>query len=90
MILKKLAQNGKTFEINTKTYMPFGEREPQFDTMILTRFREFGGEFVSFGSDAHDLGRVGANFERFIPIVKSCGIRYSVHYEKRVAKPELL
>ncbi|MBO7248482.1 MAG: hypothetical protein J6U88_00160, partial [Bacteroidales bacterium] len=42
------------------------------------------------GSDAHDIGRVGANFDRFIPIVKSCGIRYSVRYEQRVAKPELL
>lgn len=89
-ILKKLAQNGKTFEINTKTYMPFGDREPQLDTMILTRFKELGGEFISFGSDAHDLGRVGANFDRFVPIVKSCGIKYCVRFEQRVAKPELL
>lgn len=90
-ILKKLAQNGKTFEINTKTYMPFaGGREPQLDTSILTRFRELGGEFISFGSDAHDIERVGANFERFAPIVKSCGIKYCVRFEQRVAKPELI
>lgn len=87
-ILRKLAHNGKTFEINTKTYMPLRGREPLFDEMILTRFKELGGEFISFGSDAHDLNRVGDQFERFVPILKKCGIKYTVRYINRKAMPE--
>lgn len=86
-ILKRLAQNGKTFEINTKTYLNVNGRQPVLDPMLLIRFRELGGEFISFGSDAHEKERIGENFELFVPLIKSCGIRYSVHYEKRRAVP---
>ena len=49
----------------------------------VERFRELGGEMVSFGSDSHDAGQVGFNFARMAEFVKSCGYRYGVHFEKR-------
>ncbi len=82
-ILTKLVKGGKSFEINTKTYHFYRGKETLLDVNILRRFKELGGEAISFGSDAHGVERLGENFERFIPIVKSTGIKYSVYYEKR-------
>lgn len=84
-IFKKLIYDGKTFEINTKTYQTFRGREPQLDIDLLHRFRELGGEFISFGSDAHGYERIGEHFERFIPMLHKAGIKYSVYYQGRKA-----
>ncbi|MGM9742037.1 MAG: histidinol-phosphatase HisJ family protein [Candidatus Cryptobacteroides sp.] len=82
-ILRYLAENGKALEINTKTYQSYSGRVPEPDRDILRRFRELGGEMLSFGSDSHDAGHVGFNFGRMSGFVKSCGYRYAVHFEKR-------
>ncbi|MEG0517369.1 MAG: histidinol-phosphatase HisJ family protein [Bacteroidales bacterium] len=83
-LLKFLAQNGKTFEVNTKTYKENMGHTPLLDLAILKRFRELGGEAISLGSDAHDLTRIGDNFEVFGTIIKNCGFRYLVYYKNRV------
>ena len=41
-ILTFLVQNGKTLEINTKTYQLYRGRHPELDITILKRFRELG------------------------------------------------
>lgn len=87
-ILRTLAYNGKTFEINTKTYQAFAHGTPELDINILKRFRELGGEALAFGSDAHKADRVGDKFEYFAQVATSCGFRYHVHYENR--KPVFL
>jgi histidinol-phosphatase (PHP family) len=84
-IFKILIEGGKTFEINTKTYRPFRGKEPLLDPDILKRYKELGGEGISFGSDAHDTSRIGENFEKMATIVKNCGIKYSVYYQNREA-----
>ena len=61
-ILKFLAHEGKTFEINTKTYKNHKGYVPVLDTAILKRFREFGGEALSLGSDSHATDRIGDEF----------------------------
>lgn len=83
MILKYLAQNGKTFEINTKTYMNHKGYIPVLDKAILKRFRELGGEAISLGSDSHNTSRYGDKFEEYVHIIKECGFRYLVYYQKR-------
>ncbi len=87
-LLRTLAYNGKTFEINTKSYTTFAHGTPQLDLNILKRFRELGGEAVAFGSDAHGADRVGDRFDYFAQMVTSCGFRYHVHYQNR--KPVFL
>lgn len=89
-ILKLLADNGKTFEINTKTYQLYRGKEPLLDSAIVKRFAELGGEFISFGSDAHTQERIGENFNRYISFVRENGIKYSVYYKKRKAVTQLL
>lgn len=86
-MLQYLAQEGKAFEINTKTYQDYNGRTPVLDENILKRFREFGGEFISLGSDSHDPSRVGENFGCFAALLKSLGFKYLTHFESRKAVP---
>jgi histidinol-phosphatase (PHP family) len=85
-LLRFLAQEGKTFELNTKTYMNHKGYVPQLDTAILRRFRELGGEALSFGSDAHNVERLGDKFEYYAHVAKDCGFRYLVYFKER--KPQ--
>ncbi len=85
-ILKFLAQEGKTFELNTKTYQNHKGYIPQLDTAILRRFRELGGEALSLGSDSHNPNRIGDSFEKYAHIAKQCGFRYLVYFQER--KPQ--
>lgn len=82
-ILRYLAHNGKALEINTKTYQDHHGRTPVLDPDILARFKEFGGETISLGSDSHDPWRVGENFVRTAAMLKSLGFRWMSHYERR-------
>lgn len=82
-ILTFLVQNGKTLEINTKTYQLYRGRHPELDINILKRFRELGGEAVSFGSDAHDITRIADRFDWCRQTVLAAGLRYEVYYKDR-------
>lgn len=82
-ILTFLVQNGKTLEINTKTYQLYRGRHPELDITILKRFRELGGEAVSFGSDAHDITRIADRFDWCRQTALAAGLRYEVYYKDR-------
>lgn len=82
-ILKYLAENGKALEINTKTYQDYKGRTPVLDKDILLRFREFGGEAISLGSDSHDPVRPGDKFERYAGFIRNAGFRFIAHFENR-------
>ena len=56
-ILKTVAQKGKGLEMNTSGADRCGGFLPTED--YFRRFREFGGEIVTIGSDAHTATRVG-------------------------------
>lgn len=87
-ILRYLAEEGKALEINTKTYQDHHGRTPVLDRDILLRYRELGGEAISLGSDSHDPGRVGENFNTFTALLESLGFRYTAHFEQRKLKME--
>ncbi len=84
-ILKFLASEGKALEINTNTYREKCGGVPQLDTDVLRRFRELGGEYVSLGSDAHDLNRIGEQFALYSLVIKSCGFDTITHFKGRKA-----
>ena len=86
-ILKKIAEEGKALEINTKTYQQYKGRTPVLDPDIIKRYMEFGGEFVSLGSDSHKADAVGFNLERTAEFLRSKGMRYLVHFENRKPVP---
>ncbi len=83
-LLKYLAENGKALEINTKTYALHPNRHIQIlDTNILARFKEFGGELITLGSDAHTAQRIGEHFEYYWEVVKSVGFTHLAYFENR-------
>lgn len=85
-MLKYLAHEGKALEINTKSYQTYRGRTPILDKDILLRYKELGGEILSFGSDAHQAHLVGTDFQRFGMFAKSLGFRWSAHFESRQLK----
>ena len=82
-ILRYLSHNGKALEINTKSYQNYKGRQANLDVNVLKRYRELGGEIISFGSDSHDAHAVGTDFEKYAAIAKTHGFRWAAHYEKR-------
>ena len=82
-ILTFIAGSGKTMEINTKTYQLYRGRRPELDIAVLKRFRELGGEALSFGSDAHDITRLGDRFDWCREAALAAGFRYEVYYRDR-------
>lgn len=82
-IFRYLIHEGKALEINTKSYQDHGGRIQLLDENLLLRYRDMGGEIISFGSDSHDADKVGLDFPYFAAFAKSLGFRWSAHYEKR-------
>ena len=87
-ILTFLAERGKTMEINTKTYQLYRGRRPELDLAVLRRFRELGGEALSFGSDAHEITRLGDRFDWCREMALAAGFKYEVYFRGR--KPEYI
>lgn len=82
-MFRYLIQEGKALEINTKSYQEYNGRLVTIDTEVLKRYRELGGEIVSFGSDSHDAHRIGHAIMENALLLKSLGFRWSAHYESR-------
>lgn len=77
-ILKAVINKGKSLEINTASK---GTKCDLFhDTTILKRYKQLGGELITFGSDAHEPSRLCADFEEAEAAVLSCGFRYAFVY----------
>ena len=83
-IFKYLIENGKGFELNTKTCKGGRRGRDTFrDMEVLKRYRELGGEIISLGSDSHAPDKVAEGFEHHAELLKSLGFRWTSHYEKR-------
>ncbi len=82
-IFRHLVQHGQALELNTKTYYIKPDGSPIPDPNIFCRFRELGGEALSFGSDAHKLEHIGIRFPDYAALAKEFGFRYSVYYQNR-------
>ena len=86
-LLRSLIERGKALEINTGGYrknLSFFHPKDE----ILKRYRELGGELITFGSDAHKPEDVGADILAAASHVKDLGFRYYAVYKNR--KPEML
>lgn len=82
-ILTLLINEGKGLDCNTNL-LALGWSEFHPHREILKRYRELGGEIISFGSDAHEWKAVGRAFNKAVDIAKECGFtRYAVFEERR-------
>jgi histidinol-phosphatase (PHP family) len=83
-IFKNIIQKGIGIEINTGSYRKVdGIVSPIFDLNILKRYKELGGEIVTIGSDSHSDDYIAYDFKYYIDLLKSCGFRYTAHFEGR-------
>ena len=66
-VFRALASSGRALEINTSSPLASADQ--------IRWFFEEGGEAVSFGSDAHQPGRVGDQFDLAVDVVEAAGFR---------------
>lgn len=83
-ILKELIQSGRGIECNTSKFKAKNMINP--NRSIIKRYRELGGEIITFGSDAHVSERLGEGFAEAGQIVKDCGLDYYAVFRQH--KPE--
>ncbi|MFB6749644.1 PHP domain-containing protein [Streptomyces sp. NPDC056353] len=63
-VLRALAASGRVLEINTAVPL---------DAVIVRWWRECGGKWISFGSDAHEPEEVARDFVRMGELAEGCG-----------------
>ena len=85
--LKILVNNGKGLEINTSSFK-YGTGTWLPRESILRRYRELGGEILTFGSDAHSPEYYQSHFNEAVEFAKSLGYKYYCVFRQR--KPEFL
>jgi histidinol-phosphatase (PHP family) len=79
--LAKAAEKNIALEINTGGLRkPVGEMYPSEEILRLAAAR---GMAVTFGSDAHCPGDVGANFREAAELAKKCGVTRTVSFTQR-------
>jgi histidinol-phosphatase (PHP family) len=80
-ILKKLIDKGKALELNTgvrSVPLPF-----LVPTAVLKRYKELGGEYLTYGSDSHSVQTLGFNYEKTVEIIKDTGFKYLTIFRER-------
>lgn len=78
-ILKLLIEKEKGLEVNSaglKYGLPFAHPHPD----VLKRYREFGGEIITIGADAHKPEHIAYDFAKAEEILKSCGFKYYTEF----------
>lgn len=77
-IFKSVISMGKGIEINTAAWRD----DPRWGLDVLKLYRELGGEFVTFGSDAHRSFLLGNRLFEAYELAREAGIPYYAVFEK--------
>lgn len=80
-ILQKVIDGGHALELNCGGLRMGSEMLPGKD--ILLRYKELGGEYITFGSDAHCAEHLGFYFREAVSLLASLGFSYLTVYEKK-------
>jgi histidinol-phosphatase (PHP family) len=85
-ILKLCAGKGIALEING-----YGARKSQksltLESFIIKDYLELGGEYLTYGSDAHAASHLLAGKDEALELARACGARYFAYFENRKAVP---
>lgn len=77
-IFRYLISNGKGLEINTASW----QGDAHWGLDILKRYEQLGGEFITTGSDAHSVPRVGERIPEALALASAAGIKYYATFEQ--------
>lgn len=80
-IFKVLLDKDMVIEINTSSLRK-GHSETMPGKELLQMYRDCGGQYVTIGSDAHEVKDVGADYEVAQKLVRECALQ-TVVYEQR-------
>lgn len=80
--LQAVVERGKGLEINTSA-LAYGGSELLPNLTVLRWYRELGGEFLVFGSDAHTPERVGQHFTLARELALAAGFTRLARFERR-------
>lgn len=79
-ILRRIAEKGKGLEVSTKG-LRYWIRALEPEIPILKKYREFGGEFITVGTDSHEACTVGSGVREAYDYIAQAGFRYITSYE---------
>ena len=83
-ILETAARNRLALEINTAGLrQDYGQLVP--DEAMVRRFRQLGGQHVTFGSDAHYAHHLGQDIEHGMDMALRCGFTHVTLFQQREA-----
>lgn len=82
-LFKYIIPLGKCIEVNTATYRSLGQLDPPGEDW-LRRYVELGGEFVTFGSDAHSPEYIAYRFDDAMEIARHAGVKYYATFDQMV------
>ena len=76
-ILKNIISKNKALEVNSHggkviDFLPTIE--------ILKRYKELGGELLTFGSDSHNVNRIAEKYSLVVDVLKDLGFEYLFKY----------
>lgn len=82
-ILHLLAEKEKALEINAAGLrQPINELAPPL--ALLKRFKELGGKYVTYGSDAHFAEHLCAGIDEAYTAIREAGFREITFYQQRI------
>ncbi|MDR2047333.1 MAG: histidinol-phosphatase HisJ family protein [Clostridiales bacterium] len=84
-IFRKMIEKGKCLEINSHVKTAETDFFPGAD--LIKRYRELGGELITFSSDAHQPTRVAEKYSLVAKTAKELGFNFFACYLKH--KPEM-
>ncbi len=86
-VLEIVIARGLSLDVNTS-----GQRKPAGnlmpDPLILHWYRQMGGDRLTLGSDAHNIGQLGLHLDQAIQAIHSAGFTHLTQYEQR--QPRLI
>ena len=82
-ILMKLVSMGKAIECNAGA-LSRGLKTTNPNSIILTRYRELGGELVTIGSDAHKPEAIGSDFDFARAVLLESGFTHYATFRNRI------
>ena len=84
-ILMELISDGKGIEINTSA-LRYGLDSPYPCFDILKAYKDFGGEIITIGSDAHEPKNLGWQFDKARDVLLNAGFEYYTVFKNRKPK----
>lgn len=81
-MLSFIAESGRGIEINTCA-LTKGFKNPNPCLDIIKRYKELGGEIITFGSDAHKPSDIAGSFDVAAMMALDAGFKYYCTFEHR-------